>query len=165
MTENAVQTPSAPEQRTMRPNKLGTSFLLLAALGFTAFGVWLFLRFHAPLAWTIIFVGLLLAGGLLFWLTPNAAYLELNREGLRFHYLFGQSKFRWRELRGFRVGRGPRGNPAAYYIHVTPDMVRVAMLPDCFGLTAQELVDLLEEYRMHFDPKPAIPETNDESNQ
>jgi hypothetical protein len=142
----------------LRPKKSKELRLLFMSVVFVAAGIWMVKRGEA-LGWLpISFLGLC---SLVFLVTvlPNASYLELHREGFTQVTMFKSATFRWQDVSEFSVGRV--GLNKMVMLDFVPawrnssklKMVAKSMsghdgaLPDTYGLSAEELVALLNEWK------------------
>ena len=158
--------PSLP--LTLRPSRLRIVLLLLACLGFTAFGVFME-RGGERLGYLI--GGLFALGVPVFVLQlhPRAAYLLLNEEGFTYCSLFRAQAVRWMDVEGFGViainafrmvaWNFVPGHPRTGRARMLSQAVSgyEAALPDTYGLKPRELAYLLDALRQRWGEPPAEP--------
>jgi len=151
------------EEKTLYPKRWKSILFLLLTLGFTIGGVWMALD-GEKMGWFIsIFFGL---GMLVFLinLSPQASYLKLNKEGFEVCSLFRKHKYHWNEVRDFGVG-SISGNKMVMFnfseeykkakkVRKISSTIAGAEggLHDTFGLKAEELADLMNEYKYFYAP-------------
>ncbi len=143
----------------LRPKR--SQFLLLAAicLAFVLIGVWMIARGEWSGWFCCGFFGL---GSLvaLISLQPNASSLELTPEGFTVRSLLRRTgTTRWEDVSDFGVGRiGPNAMVMFNFVDSYKRAVPIrwvnsaltgyeAALPDCYGLPAGELADLMNRYK------------------
>jgi hypothetical protein len=90
---------------------------------------------------------------------PNASYLKLHKEGFTQVTMFRSSTFRWEDIREFSIGSiGLNKMVMLDFVpswHESSKLKAVARsmsghdgaLPDTYGLSAEELVALLQEWK------------------
>jgi hypothetical protein len=129
--------------------------MLLGALVFVAVGVWV-VSFEPVIGYLSIgFFGLCaVAFGVN--LLPNSSYLRLTREGSTVCTMFRSRSGAWREVNKFGVNRiGVRNivgwapsHPASKFDNTARVITGYAStLPETYGLTAEELAELLNRWR------------------
>lgn len=149
--------------RVLRPSRLKLLFLLLISSAFVAIGLkmvsdglttgWLCALFFGLCA--LVFVVQLL---------PNASYLQLNQNGFTVCALFRSYTLNWTDVSAFEVAwvgvDRMKSNRMIvfnfsnnYRHHATARRLAISIagyegaLPDTYGLSHQNLADLLNEYR------------------
>jgi hypothetical protein len=141
----------------LRPKR--SQFLLLATicLAFVLIGVWMIVRGERSGWFCCAFFGLGIPVALISML-PNASSLELTSEGFTVRSLFRAGTTRWEDVSEFGVGR-IGGNEMVMFNFVDSynragpiRLVNAALigyeaaLPDCYGLRAHELADLMNRH-------------------
>jgi hypothetical protein len=141
----------------LRPSKLGNIVFFLICVVF----VLAITTFRAPrnrVAWMIAAIFGLGAVVFIVNLIPGVSYLKLNRGGFVVRSLFRTWPLRpWSEVSEFRVATfGPgnqrvlydfEGGPAALRKINTAIVGATNALPETYGLKAQELADLMNDWR------------------
>lgn len=104
----------------------------------------------------ILFFGLCLLAGLA-QLHPGCSYLQLDREGFTLCSLFRRHRFRWEEIEGFYVVFAGRemvgwkfsaGCRAVALFKLNRAIAGCdAALPDTYGMSAEELASLMNQWR------------------
>ncbi len=133
---------------------------LFVSLSFVAIGVLIFNgRFMDWLG--IIFFGFCSIVFAL-QLLPNASYLRLTPEGFTMCSLFRSHSYSWTEIENFAVGHASRmktvvfNHPSFHTKQATLKKANKkffgfeACLPDTYGMSAEELADLLNRWRRRF---------------
>jgi hypothetical protein len=143
---------------TLRPKRLKYLLFALLSAGFAAVGM-LMLRDGNPTGWVeILFFG---AGALVFCvlLLPGSAYLKLDPGGFTLCSLFRSHSMRWFEVESFAADWiGARKMVVFNYskFHRGQDRLRKvastiagyeAALPDTYGLTAEDLAAVMNDWR------------------
>lgn len=131
--------------------------LLLCSLLVTT-GIWM-IENGQKLGWLpAIFFGLGILVSIITML-PNASYLKLHRNGFTQVTMFRSSTFRWEDVREFSVGSvGLNKMVMLDFVpswHESSKLKDVAhsmsghdgALPDTYGLSAEKLVALLQEWK------------------
>jgi hypothetical protein len=146
------------ETMTLQSSKTKGLYMLLLCSLFVVIGVWM-IRSGQMFGWlSVIFFG---SGVLVSIITmlPNASYLKLHREGFTQVTMFRSSTFRWEDVREFSVGRIALNKMVMLDFvpswHESSKLKTVARsmsghdgaLPDTYGLSAEELVALLQEWK------------------
>jgi hypothetical protein len=160
---------------TLRPSKLRLLGLLLITVIFT-FGGFLMIRENKPAdgwyPWGITcFFGLGVLV-LLIQLLPGATYLRLTPEGFEICSLFRISRLAWRDVKEFCVykqnlntfvgfsfvdeyDRAQFGRLISRSVSdVFGSSIVEGMLPDCYGMKAADLAQLLNDWRSNFAGQP-----------
>ena len=118
---------------------LGLLFLAFAGIGIVATS-------SAPEAWFgVVFFGVL-AAATFATVLPAAAGLTLAPEGFTVRSFFRGTLTPWAAVRRFRVGRQPGRGAAVVYEKREPPGEE-DLLPDNYGMAADELAALLERWR------------------
>lgn len=140
-----------------------------ASLAFVLLGVWFVRRgenFEGfSTAW-VVFVGWasLLFFGLclliaIIQLIPGSAQLRLTDEGFVVRQMFRDKHYSWRDVSRFRVWKEPASGQSSVVFDVTGDSGVLAStnrrltggagtgLPDTYGLDAEELAGIMEDWR------------------
>jgi len=150
---------------TLRPGKRGVLVLLFASLAFVGLGIAI-VAHGDPRGW---YAGFFLVGVVtaIAQLHPEAVFLEISREGIRFRNLFQTTYIEWRTIEGFgvvdlRSGKGGRKRGVAISLlpefrkqgkmqQLTRDFIGFdSVLPDTYGLKPQDLAALLNSYVEEF---------------
>jgi hypothetical protein len=155
-------------ERVLRPSRGKQAAFLALSLGFTAGGGWMIAR-GAEHGWFVLGFFGLCSFVFVLQLLPNASWLRLTDEGFVVRSLFRTGKLvRWRDVARFVPGR-MHGNACVYYNYsfeytgqktgraVAGALVGAeAMLPDTYGMKAEALAAVMEDWRMRAT-KPASP--------
>lgn len=143
------------------PNRLKWAFLLLGAAAFVCAGIWIapqnrFLGYSS-----IVFFGLCFLVGVLN-LPPGSSYLLIEESGFTFASLFRKHSILWGQVERFiPVQMGIKQMVGWKY---SPDHVKLqrlrsfnmtllgaeAALPDTYGMSVTELIELLEGCRVQY---------------
>ena len=139
--------------------------MLAGSAAFTAGGVWMITDGNAG-GWLVAgFFGLCALVGFVM-LLPNAASLELTPQGFTQKTLFRRAAYRWSEVAEF--GTHVAGNVTQVGFNFAPEYEQAeamralnrglgfyeGALGDTFGLGADELAALMEEWRTRYGARP-----------
>lgn len=147
-----------PNQKLLKPNKLKWVGIFLLCLALIGGGVFM-IRDGQRAGW---FVFLFFAAGALTGLVqllPNSSFLLLTYEGFTVRSLFRTYSTRWSEVKGFVPAQISRSKLVAYdfaegYSQKTTSRSIAksmsgyeAALPDTYGMKAEELADLMNQWK------------------
>lgn len=138
----------------LKPSKVKSIILILISIGFVALGILLLEKNTLIAVLNIIFFGICL---LIFIinLIPNSSYLKIDERGIEMKNLFRITFIPWQAVNSFRTK----------YIFVNKMVVfdidqkllesskmkgKTGAFPDIYGMSAQKLADLLNEYKNKF---------------
>lgn len=157
--------PESSQTLTLYSSRLKYFFVLLISLAFTFVGTWMLKEGDAKGWLVLIFFGLLCLMALAPFLCPRRFYLHLSPEGFEARSLFHKTFTRWRDASRFEVrwlvftklvvfNYGP-AHHSYEWIKKANRMVGdfEGGLPDTYGLSADELVRLLNEWRERYRNK------------
>jgi hypothetical protein len=146
--------------KVLRPSRAKLAAFLALSLALTAGGAWMVARGAEYGGWCLAFFALC---SVVFGvqLLPSASWLKLTDEGLQIRSLFRTAKLvRWQDVAGFFPGR-MHGNAYVFFNYsleypkqstarkIAGALVGAeGMLPDTYGMKAEALAALLEEWRM-----------------
>ncbi|MEO1131668.1 MAG: hypothetical protein AAFX40_03065 [Cyanobacteria bacterium J06639_1] len=150
-------------RRRLRPNPRSTLGYLVFCLVFVALGVFMILDGDWRGWYVAIVFGL---GSLMFAaiLLPNCAYLELSPEGLTVCSLYRVHRYTWQDIEGFGVAAIALNSAVGFNFSGTHSTQNVATqiaaglsgyeaaLPDTYGMSAEALAAVLNEYRTYYAP-------------
>ncbi|MFY2765148.1 STM3941 family protein [Arenimonas sp. MALMAid1274] len=144
---------------TLKPRLSRFVLLLLVCAAFVALGIFLVLRGQMLLGWLNVgFFGLGVAVAAIS-LLPGSNYLRLSRDGFEVCSLYRRGTVRWRDVQAFfpaEIARRPLvcWNYADDYDRqragrlLATELAGVeAALPDTYGLSADALAQLLNQWR------------------
>lgn len=148
---------------TLRPSRVKWVAILAVALAFTATGIAMTrdAASNGPWAWFTVGVFTLFAVVAFVNLLPGASYLRLDRDGFEMRALYRRHRIGWDDVAGFGLMRVPptgkqrvgwnyrpgRGQPSRLRGFNLDRFGYEAALPDTYGLSAADLVALLESLR------------------
>jgi len=150
------------EEKKLYPKKWKSILFLLLTLVFVVGGIWMILD-GEKMGWFVaIFFGL---GGLVFLinLLPQASYLKLNEEGFETCSMFRKHKYNWSDVGGFGVGSISGNKMVMFNFSQEYKKAKNARklssalagaegaLHDTFGLKAEELAGLMNEYKYFYN--------------
>ena len=161
MTERAKRPAQSPEELLLRPAKRRIFWLLTTMLAFTAIGMSMIGAGQWRMGWLItLFCGLGTVAFAIQLLWPSASYLHLSQNGFVICALFRPSPLiRWDTVSEFRaVSVSPFGKKMVGFdvdASLLPSLAATARglvgasgaLPDTYGRTPDELVDLMNQWR------------------
>jgi hypothetical protein len=143
----------------LRPRRTKHLLLTGVAAAFCGIGL-LMIRDGDPRGWFCLAFFSLCALIFLVQLVPGASYLKLDAQGFTVRSLFRSTSYTWSEIVAFAPGRvgGNRG----VVFNLTPDSERQrrlrrfnaatlgaeAALPDTYGLSAERLAEILNEWKL-----------------
>jgi len=146
------------EEKTLYPGKFKNIFLLLISIIFTVGGIFMLMD-GETFGWFVSgFFGICLIVAII-GLLPNANYLKLDKNGFEMCTLFKKSAYRWEDIQLFRSGKVHVKTMVMFNFsedfqkHKTMRKVNAKIagkegaLPDTYGLKAEELADLMNDYR------------------
>ncbi len=151
--------PSQPHVLRLTPPILRTALLFAASLIWLGFGAYLFSLTRSVLPLALATLGLV--GAVIYGLTllPGSSYLEATPQGLTVSVAFRKRTHAWADVGEFAVRPLGRKKKLVRYRLLrhdvaAPDDVRVdappardEVLPDTYGLAAEELAARLNELR------------------
>jgi hypothetical protein len=129
--------------------------MVLGALAFVAIGFWV-RRFDPAIGYLAMGFFGLCAVGIGLNLLPNSSYLRLTREGFTVCTMFKCRSIRWVDVGKFGVahigarkvvGWDPPQSPSTAEKAAAVMTGYGSILPDTYGLTTEELVNLLNRVR------------------
>lgn len=147
------------EEKILYPKKSKAIFGLVLPLLLTAVGIWMVLYKNAILGWiaTIFFgLGVVIA---FINLLPNASYLKLYKDGFEFCTMYKKDRYNWDDIQSFSTGTANFKTMVTFNFaesfqkYKTMRKVSAKIggkegaLPDTYGLTANELAYLMNEYK------------------
>lgn len=150
--------------RVLRPSRLKTIAWLAVSAAFTAGGVWMVYSGEVMGWFVALFFGLCVVVFAVL-LLPNSAYLSIGPDGFTVCSLFRAHSYRWSDVGPFAVDC-PRPCPYRMVVFnfsekycASPRARKVAAamtgyegaLPDSYGMTLEELADLLNENRERYN--------------
>lgn len=151
----------ASSSRVFRPSRTRWAVILSIAIVFTLAGAVLFPREEVLRWFIVLFFGLMVFISALQFV-PGANYLELRRDGFTFSSLFRKKSFFWSDVEQFGTYR--MANSGSEYVGFNlsqnyrknltfGEKISITMvgweagLPDTYGMKAQKLAELMEEWR------------------
>lgn len=140
--------PSETIRLTQPP--LRTATLFGASLVWLVFGGYLFAVSHSAVAIILALVGL--TGAIVYGLAliPGGSYLEAGPSGLVISASFRQRTHAWSDIEEFSVRQLSRKKKMVrcrLVAHTGDTRVREELLPDTYGLSAEELAERLNDLR------------------
>ncbi|OCK53104.1 hypothetical protein BA768_00670 [Chryseobacterium sp. CBo1] len=139
----------------LKPSKVKSIILILVSIGFVALGISLLEKNMLIAVLNIVFFGICL---LIFIinLIPDSSYLKIDERGIEMKNLFRTTFIPWQAVSSFRTK----------YIFVNKMVVfdidqkllenstmksKTGAFPDTYGMSAQKLAGLLNEYKARFE--------------
>lgn len=131
---------------------------LISSLAFTAFGFKLAMQSHNSLGWIIATVFGFAAIASLIPVLPNQSYLKLDKYGFTIRSMFQTVKVRWNEIESFEARKRYSKKTVVYsffkkkrnFVNVENLVGKQEVLPDIYGMEAQALADLMENFRIRY---------------
>ena len=149
------------EGLTLYPSKRRTILLLIISLVFTAGGVWMISE-GKPEGWLgAIFFGVCTLFSIL-KLVPNSSCLRISEKGFEIRSLFRGTFIRWNEVDQFESGYMGHTKKVFFNFSVQHSNAETGkkvakflagfegMLPDTYGKSADELAQLMNQWREKF---------------
>ena len=148
----------------LRPSMRKWTLLVGVGLAFTVIGVWMIWDGEGEGWFVALFFGACLAVGLLNFV-PGSAYLRLTKDGFRARSLWRRFEYRWSDVEDFRVFN-VSGNALVVFNVTSPTKRSLveslsknlsgghAGLPDTYGLKAQALADLMNQWKAASETAP-----------
>ncbi len=150
------------EELVLRSSGTKRLWLGLMSAGFVAVGLWM-VRSGNPQGWLVFgFFALCLMVFCVWMLFPNANYLRLTQDGFEMRAMFRSHFYRWRDVAAFEPVRiyggkyvsiifAPTYLAAPIGRDVSAALTGIqGMLPDTYGMTAEALADLLNDWRVRY---------------
>jgi hypothetical protein len=146
-----------PGPVTLYPSRRKWALVLAVCGSFAAGGVWMVAE-KAPWGWFVLvffLIGAIVAAAALL---PGAGALTLDGSGFESTNLFRRSRLRWRDVTGFKAGViPPSGRRFVLFDDITAQdraiarintaiLGRNGALPDTYGLSADDLADLMRRW-------------------
>ena len=146
--------------RKLYPSKLKTILYLLVCSAFTTIGIFMLLEGDEEfMGWLgVCFFGL---GVLVFFISlfPSANYLKLDENGFEVCNLYRKTRYNWQDIHSFSAG-SIHMNAMVFY-DFSPNFKKQrtlrkintkiagsqAALPNTYGLKAEALADLMNDYK------------------
>ncbi|MGE5350514.1 MAG: hypothetical protein ACM3P0_00415 [Acidobacteriota bacterium] len=131
---------------------------LISSLAFTAFGFKLATDSHSSIGWVIAIVFGFAAIASLIPVLPNQSYLKLDKYGFTIRSMFQTVKVRWNEVENFEARKRYSKKAVVYsfgkkkrnFVNIENLVGKKEVLPDVYGMDAQALVDLMENFRIRY---------------
>ncbi len=144
---------SPPQTLRLTPPLLRTALLFAASLIWLGFGAYLFSQTRSVLPLALATLGLV--GVVIYGLTllPGSSYLEATPQGLTVSVAFRKRTHAWADIGEFSLRSLGRKKKLVRYRLRTPSAAagkspsRDQVLPDTYGLLAEELAARLNEMR------------------
>jgi hypothetical protein len=152
---------------TLHPSRLRAILYLLFAMLLAALGLWIEHPVGAAFFLTFSAVGLLVSG---MQLVPSLAYLQLTQEGFSYRWGWNHGSVGWSEVDRFDVREAPGWYSRSKFVEwiyvrryeKLPSTTGrrysfgggSGVLPDAYGMKAEELSDLMNDFRKRYGQVP-----------
>jgi hypothetical protein len=148
---------------SLRPSVVGYFWLLLLCSAFLCGGIWM-ISVGQSKGWFVASFGGLGVIVTLVQSLPNASYLVLTKKGFVVRSLFRSHSYSWQEVGAFSVATIKRNRIVVFSFATTYQRARKVRtllrtfagyegaLPDTYGMKADDLASLLNEWRAKSDP-------------
>ncbi|MGE5679422.1 MAG: hypothetical protein ACM34K_00945 [Bacillota bacterium] len=131
----------------------------VSSLVCTAFGIGMGIYKDSTIGWMIAGVFSFAAIASLIPMLPNQSYLKLDKYGFTIRSMFQTVKIAWHEVESFASAKRSNKDIVVYsyinktkknrnYINVENLIGKVEVLPDVYGMNAESLAELLEDFRL-----------------
>ncbi|SMP30876.1 PH domain-containing protein [Chryseobacterium profundimaris] len=139
----------------LKPGKVKSSILLVISIGFVALGISLLESNMLIAIVNIVFFGLCFIVFLLN-LIPGSSYLKIDEKGIEMKNLFRTTFIPWQAVDSFNAKWIAFNKLVVFDLNKTLAgeklKRRQGSFPDTYGMSAAKLAELLNEYKMKFDP-------------
>jgi len=138
----------------LKPSKAKNVILILISIGFVALGISLLEKNMLIAVLNIVFFGICLIIFIMN-LMPNASYLKIDVQGIEMKNLFKTTFIPWNAVSSFRTKRFFINKMVVFDIdqkllEQSTMKSKSGAFPDTYGMSAQKLADLLNEYKAQF---------------
>lgn len=141
----------------LKPSKIKSIILMLISIGFVSLGISLLERNIMIAVLNIIFFGMTMIIFIIN-LIPNSVYLKIDEKGIEMKNLFRITFIPWQAVSNFTVKDLFFKKMVMY--HISEKLLsgkekrpKEAGFPDTYGMSAQKLAAMLNEYKNYFSEK------------
>jgi len=144
------------EELILYPKRAKWILMILGSLAFVAIGVFIMDGDDGFMRWLVVgFFGLAAVVGIVN-LLPTASFLKLDQTGFTFSSLFRKHSVAWKDVLGFGIMSVARNKMVTFETGKSGGMAHLnrtiggadSALPDTYGMKPDELIELMERYRM-----------------
>jgi hypothetical protein len=138
----------------LKPGKVKSSILLVISIGFVALGISLLDRNMLIAILNIVFFGICFIVFLLN-LVPGSSYLKIDEKGIEMKNLFRTTFIPWQAVSSFETKWVAFNKLVIFNLNknLAGEKLkrRQGGFPDTYGMSADKLAELLNEYKAKFD--------------
>jgi len=138
----------------LKPGKVKSSILLFISIGFVALGISLLDRNMLIAILNIVFFGICFIVFLLN-LVPGSSYLKIDEKGIEMKNLFRTTFIPWQAVSSFETKWVAFNKLVIFNLNknLAGEKLkrRQGGFPDTYGMSADKLAELLNEYKAKFD--------------
>lgn len=139
----------------LKPSKIKSTILILISIGFISLGIKLLEKNILIAVLNIFFFGICL---IIFMINmiPNSSYLKIDEKGIEMKNLFKITFIPWQAVSGFKtkfifVNRLVTFTIDEKLLENSKMKGKSGAFPDTYGMSAKNLANLLNEYKVKFD--------------
>lgn len=139
---------------TLKPSKIKHIILLLFSIGFVISGILLLDKNLWIAILNMVFFGMC---SIIFAINifPNSSYLKIDEKGIEMKNLFRSTLIPWQAVKGFRAKSVVFNKLVVFDLdeHLPDEKLKRKQggFPDTYGMSAQKLANLLNEYKAKLD--------------
>lgn len=139
----------------LRPGKIKNIILILISIGFISLGISLLEKNMLIAVLNIFFFGICLIIFIINMI-PNSSYLKIDEKGIEMKNLFRTTFIPWQAVSGFKtkfifVNKLVTFTIDEKLLENSKMKGKTGAFPDTYGMSAQKLAALLNEYKLKFD--------------
>ena len=141
----------------LKPRKIKNLFLIITSLGFVILGISLLEKKLWVGVLNIFFFGICLIIFIINML-PNSSYLKIDERGVEMKNLFRITFIPWKAVNGFTtksifLKKMVTFNIDENLLIASKIKGKTGAFPDTYGMPAENLADLLNEYKLKLDSR------------
>jgi len=139
----------------LKPSKIKNIILILISVGFISLGITLLEKNMLIAVLNIFFFGICLIIFIIN-LLPNSSYLTIDEKGIEMKNLFRTTFIPWQAVSGFKTKLISVNKLVTFTIdekllESSKMKGKTGAFPDTYGMSANNLANLLNEYKAQFD--------------
>ena len=139
----------------LKPSKIKNIILILISVGFISLGITLLEKNLLIAVLNIVFFGICLIIFIIN-LLPNSSYLTIDEKGIEMKNLFRTTFIPWQAVSGFKTKLISVNKLVTFTIdekllESSKMKGKTGAFPDTYGMSANNLANLLNEYKAQFD--------------
>lgn len=139
----------------LKPSKIKNIILILISVGFISLGITLLEKNMLIAVLNIVFFGICLIIFIINMI-PNSSYLTIDEKGIEMKNLFRTTFIPWQAVSGFKtkfifVNKMVTFTIDEKLLESSKMKGKTGAFPDTYGMSANNLANLLNEYKAKFD--------------